>query len=377
MVKVDAVPRPLSAPLRYALAAGVFALLLGLSRAIRPLFGFSVDITSLIILAMIGSAWYLGRGPGLLVAALLEITLQYYAGWPKDPARFAIIAFNRILLFGSIVWFASARRAAEIRLKDQQKALEDALAGERRARGDAERANRLKDDFLATVSHELRTPLNAMLGWAAMLNRHNVDSHTLRQAADAIERSARAQSQIVADILDTSRIVTGQLRLEQQPLDVGAVVREAVETLSVAATAKSLALNVDLHPELVVLGDGGRIRQIAWNLVANAIKFTPNGGRVDVRAAKNGEWIELTVEDSGVGIDPAFMPRLFDRFSQADSSMTREHGGLGLGLAIVRHLVELHGGTASARSDGPDRGAAFTVRLPAAPAAKEAAALNV
>ena len=192
MNRVSAVPRSIPALLRYALAAGVFGLLIGVSRAMRPLFGFSVDITSLIILSMIASAWYLGRGPGLLVAVLLEAMLDYYAGWPKDPVRFTVIFFNRILLFGSVVWFASARRTAELRLRQQQTALEEALRGERRARADAEAANRLKDEFLATVSHELRTPLNAMLGWAAMLNRHNVDASTVRQAADAIERSARA-----------------------------------------------------------------------------------------------------------------------------------------------------------------------------------------
>ena len=361
--------RPLPGPLRYLLAAAVFGLLIAVSRATRTMFGFTVDTTSLIILAMIGSAWYLGRGPGLLIAALLEMMLDYYAGWPKDPVRFVVIAFNRIVLFGSVVWFASARRAAEVRLREQQAALEEALAGERRARAQAESANRLKDEFLATVSHELRTPLNAMLGWAAMLNRHSVDARTVQKAADAIERSARAQSQIVGDILDTSRIVTGQLRLDHDPLDLAVVIGEAIDTVHVAATAKNLSVQVALDPGLMVLGDGGRLRQIMWNLLVNAIKFTPPGGRVEVRGVKRGDWIELVVQDSGLGIDAAFMPRIFDRFSQADSSMTREHGGLGLGLAIVRHLVELHGGTVAAESEGRDRGAAFIVRLPMAPSA--------
>jgi signal transduction histidine kinase len=361
-------PRPLPGPLRYALAAAVFGLLIAVSRSTRALFGFTVDTTSLIILAMIGSAWYLGRGPGLLVAALLEIMLDYYAGWPpKDPVRFTMIVFNRILLFGSVVWFASARRAAELRLREQQAALEEALDGERRARAQAEAANRMKDEFLATVSHELRTPLNSMLGWAAMLNRHSVDAPTLQKAADAIERGARAQSQIVDDILDTSRMVAGQLRLEHQPIDAGAVIAEAIETVRVAATAKSLSLHVALDPDLMVLGDRGRLSQITWNLLANAIKFTPMAGMVEVRGSRRGDWIEIAVQDSGIGIDASFMPRLFDRFSQADSSTTREHGGLGLGLAIVRHLVELHGGTVAAESEGRDRGATFVVRLPVAP----------
>jgi signal transduction histidine kinase len=373
---VTPVPRrSLHPALRYLLAAAAFGALVGLSRLSRPVLGFSVDTTSLIILSMIGSAWYLGRGPGLLVAAMLEAMLDYYAGWPKDPVRFGVIAFNRVVLFGSLVWFASARRAAEGQLREQQRALAEALERERRARTDAEAANRMKDDFLATVSHELRTPLNAMLGWASILNRHDVDAQTFKQAADAIQRSAHAQAQIVGDILDTSRIVTGQLRLEHEPCDLGAVVSEAVETVRVAAAAKNLSLDVARDPELIVLGDGGRLRQIAWNLLANAIKFTPAGGSVRVRTARSGEWVELVVEDSGEGIDPAFLPRLFDRFSQADSSMTREHGGLGLGLAIVRHLVELHGGTVTAHSAGRGAGSRFVVRLRAQPV-QDAAAIG-
>jgi signal transduction histidine kinase len=357
--------RVLPAVLRYVVAAGVFALLVGISRGARAAFGFSVDTTSLIIIAMIGSAWYLGRGPGLLVAILFEGMLDYYAGWPKDPVRFGVIAFNRIVLFGSVVWFASTRRQAERALKGQQDALAQALDGERAARQEAENANRLKDDFLATVSHELRTPLNVMLGWAAMLNRHNVDIKTVRKAADAIERSARTQSQIVGDILDTSRIVTGQLRLDQELIEMSAIVADTVETLRVAATAKSLALNIEPSPGLV-LGDAVRLRQISWNILVNAIKFTPPGGTVNVRVQQNGDWVEFVVADTGEGIDPAFVPRLFERFAQADASMTREHGGLGLGLAIVRHLVDLHGGTVEATSPGRQLGATFTVRLPAA-----------
>ena len=348
---------------RYLLAAGVFVLLVGIGRGARAVFGFGVDTTSLIILAMIGSAWYLGRGPGLLVALLFEGMLDYYAGWPKDPVRFAVIGFNRIVLFGSVVWFASARREAERTLKAQQAALAQALDGESKARLEAENANRLKDEFLATVSHELRTPLNVILGWAAMLNRHNVDQQTIRRATDAIERSARTQSQIVGDILDTSRIVTGQLRLDRDLLEMSAIVSDTVDTLGVAATAKSLRVHVDLQPALV-LGDLVRLRQIIWNILVNAIKFTPPGGTIDVVVRQSGEWAEFEVRDTGEGIDAAFVPRLFERFAQADASMTREHGGLGLGLAIVRHLVELHGGTVGAHSDGPGRGATFTVRLP-------------
>ena len=348
---------------RYVIAAALFAGLVGISRGLRAAFGFSFDTTSLIILAMIGSAWYLGRGPGLLIALLFEAMLDYYAGWPKDPVRFGVIAFNRIVLFGSLVWFASSRRVAERALKEQQAALARALEGESKARLEAENANRLKDDFLATVSHELRTPLNVMLGWAAMLNRHTVDQQTMRRAADAIERSARTQSQIVGDILDTSRIVTGQLRLDQELLELSAIVADTVDTLRVAATAKSVNVNVDLSPT-TVLGDEVRLRQVAWNILVNAVKFTPPGGTIDVVVRQGDEHAEFVVRDTGEGIDASFMPRLFERFAQADASMTREHGGLGLGLAIVRHLVQLHGGSVEGRSDGPGRGATFTVRLP-------------
>jgi len=359
------VRRPLPGLLRYALAAAVFALLIGVSRASRSVLGFSLDTTSLIILSMIGSAWYLGRGPGLLVAALFEIMLEYYAGWPKDPVRYAVIAFNRMLLFGSLVWFASARRAAERTLRQQHAALEAALAGARQARTEAESANRLKDEFLATVSHELRTPLNTMLGWAAMLNRHEVDQSTLQQASLAIERSARAQTQIVEDLLDTSRLMTRHLRLEQQPVDLSLVVADAIETVRGAASANDVALDASLQPDAIVTGDAGRLRQIVWNLLGNAIKFSPAGGVVTVVVQRNAGTIELTVRDGGVGIDPAFMPHVFARFRQEDASMTREHGGLGLGLSIVQQLVDLHGGTVTAQSEGRGRGAAFVVRLPA------------
>ena len=322
---------------------------------------------------MIGSAWYLGRGPGLLVALLFEGMLDYYAGWPKDPVRFAVIGFNRIVLFGSVVWFASSRREAERALKAQQAALAHALEGESKARLEAENANRLKDDFLATVSHELRTPLNVMLGWAAMLNRHNVDQPTIRRAADAIERSARTQSQIVGDILDTSRIVTGQLRLDQEVLEMSAIVADTVETLGVATTAKNLAVNVDLQPALVL---GDVVTDTADRLEHSGERDQVHAARrkIDVIVRQSGDRVEFVVRDTGEGIDAAFVPRLFERFAQADASMTREHGGLGLGLAIVRHLVELHGGAVEGHSDGPGRGATFTVRLPVRVAASRVSA---
>jgi signal transduction histidine kinase len=351
---------------RYALAAAVFAALVGLSRVSRALTGYSFESTTLIILWMIASAWYLGRGPGLLVAVMFEALLDYYSAGPRNTFRFWMIVGNRVLLFGSVVLFASARRTAERRLTDQASELEATLARERSAREEAERANRLKDQFLATVSHELRTPLNAVLGWATLLTRKDADIETARRAATAIERGARAQAQLVEDILDTSRIVSGGLRLERRVVPLAGPVNDAVATMQVAATAKQIVVDTVIDAKVHVLGDANRLRQIAYNLLSNAIKFTPEGGRIAISVRQTGEAAELQVRDTGVGIDPAFFPYLFERFRQGDASMTREHGGLGLGLAIASHLVELHGGTIGAESAGRGEGACFTVRLPLA-----------
>jgi signal transduction histidine kinase len=350
--------------LRYGLAAAIYWLLIGLSTGLRRYWGISFDTTTLIILTMIASAWYLGRGPGLLVALLFEATLDYYAGFPRVAPRFYVIMFNRIVLFGSVVMFASARRHAEDKLRQTGEQLKETLEREQASRAAAESASRLKDDFLATVSHELRTPLNAILGWAATLNRHAVDEETTRQAVQVIERNANAQARLVDDILDFSLIQKGRLRIQPQPVALAAVVREAIETVRLSAAAKAIVIESALD-DATVPGDPDRLRQIIWNLLSNAVKFTPVGGRIQVRLAA-GTGVELQVEDSGAGIDHEFLPYVFDQFRQGDQSMTRAHGGLGLGLAIVRHLVELHGGTISAHSAGVGKGAAFTVKLPVA-----------
>jgi two-component system CheB/CheR fusion protein len=265
-----------------------------------------------------------------------------------------------------VVVFASARRAAEVRLRRHRASLQQTLAGEREARREAERANRVKDDFLAMVSHELRTPLNVILGWAAMISRHDVGGAITRQAAAAIERSAAAQAQLIEDILDASRIATGGLRLNPRVVALAPIVRDAVETMRLAADTKGLTLDTSLDERVEVNGDPNRLRQIAWNLISNAIKFTPPGGRIDVRLEASDAHAQLQVHDTGIGIPAAFLPHVFEQFRQADATMTREQGGLGLGLAIVRHLVELHGGTVSAESDGEGRGSTFAVRLPLA-----------
>ena len=238
------------------------------------------------------------------------------------------------------------------------------LESERAARRDAESANRAKDEFLATLSHELRTPLNAIVGWAHLLKTGQLDEGQRTRAIDVIDRNAKAQSQIVGDVLDVSRIVMGKLRLEVRPVDLGTVIEEALDTLRPAAAAKAIRLEATLSGSARVSGDPDRLQQIVWNLVSNAIKFTPSGGRIRVDLRRAAGHVDVVVEDTGAGIRSEFLPHVFERFRQSDSSSTRTHGGLGLGLALVRHLVELHGGTVAAHSRGEGRGATFTVRLP-------------
>ncbi|MFN7916574.1 MAG: ATP-binding protein [Vicinamibacterales bacterium] len=227
------------------------------------------------------------------------------------------------------------------------------------------RANRLKDDFLATLSHELRTPINAILGWAQILTMADFSEERLARGIDTITRNARLQARMVEDLLDISRIVTGSVRLDLQAVELGAVIDQALDGIRPAAEAKRLAVYADIDRDAGVTADPTRLQQVLWNLLSNAVKFTPPGGQVSLTARREGGDVRITVADSGVGIAPAFLPHVFERFRQADSSPTREHGGLGLGLAIVRHIIELHGGTVDARSDGPGHGAEFTVRLPA------------
>ncbi|MGE5362304.1 MAG: ATP-binding protein [Bacteroidales bacterium] len=227
-------------------------------------------------------------------------------------------------------------------------------------------ANRLKDDFLAVLSHELRTPLNAIVGWTHLLLTQALDAEATRRALETIARNGRAQQSLVDDILDVSRFITGKFRLTVAPVDIRHIVQLAVETARITADAKGVTLEADIpDAPLVVQGDADRLQQVTWNLLSNALKFTPKGGRVRVRVGQDERGALVAVEDNGAGIEPAFLPHVFDRFRQADSSNTREHGGLGLGLAIVKHLVELHGGTVKAESAGNNRGATFVISLPA------------
>ncbi|MFO0607033.1 MAG: response regulator [Polyangiales bacterium] len=228
-------------------------------------------------------------------------------------------------------------------------------------------AGRVKDEFLATVSHELRTPMTAILGWARVLPQQLHDAVRLRHGLEVIERNARLQARLIDDVLDVSRITAGKLRLEYDRVDLAAVVRAALDAVAQAAAAKGVELTVDLDPDLGSLqGDPARIQQVVWNLAWNAVKFTPAGGSVAVAAWRDDEAARVRVTDTGQGIDPGFLPHVFDRFRQADGSATRRHGGMGLGLAIARHLAELHGGTILAESEGEGRGATFTLVLPTA-----------
>jgi signal transduction histidine kinase/ActR/RegA family two-component response regulator len=249
--------------------------------------------------------------------------------------------------------------------KKIEEELERLLRQEKAARADAEAANRMKDEFLATISHELRTPLTSILGWARMLTGGGLSAPQARHALDVIAQSAQSQNRLIEDILDTSRIITGRLKLDAQPVAVENIFRAAVDVIRPSAEAKGIVLNEVIEtPDGVILGDANRLQQAVWNLLSNAVKFTREGGNIEARLGRAEGQIEITVSDTGIGIEPKFLPHVFDRFRQADASSTREYGGLGIGLAIVRHIIEMHGGSVSASSPGKGQGAAFNIRLP-------------
>jgi signal transduction histidine kinase/ActR/RegA family two-component response regulator len=255
----------------------------------------------------------------------------------------------------------TARKAAEA---ERERLLES----ERRARAEAERASSLKDEFLATLSHELRTPLNAVLGWSQLIGRGMVTGDAVREGIRVIERNARLQAQLIEDLLDMSRIISGKLRLDVQQVNLAEVVEAACATVQPAADAKGVRLRKVLDPLAgPVSGDPGRLQQVVWNLLSNAVKFTPRGGSIEVLLERVSSHLEISVHDTGEGIKPDFLPHVFDRFRQADASPSRKHGGLGIGLSLVKQLVEMHGGTARAKSAGEGQGATFIVSLPLAP----------
>jgi signal transduction histidine kinase/ActR/RegA family two-component response regulator len=252
--------------------------------------------------------------------------------------------------------------ASEIQASTAQ--LEE-LIDERARRVEAERIGRMKDEFFANLSHEIRTPLNAILGWSQLLKPATMTQAELTEGLEVIERNARVQAQLIDDLLDMSRIISGKLRLDAQRVEMPSVIEAAVEAVRLAADAKGVRLEVVIDPIAgPVTGDPNRVQQIVWNLVSNAIKFTPRGGKVQVTLERVNSHVELSVSDSGQGIDPEFLPYVFERFSQADASATKRHTGLGLGLAIVKNLTELHGGSVRAKSAGPGMGSTFIIALP-------------
>jgi PAS domain S-box-containing protein len=265
----------------------------------------------------------------------------------------------------TIIEDVTERVGREAELQAQIEARTRLLASEKLARSEAERANRLKDEFLATISHELRNPLNAIMGWAHMLRLGKLNEANLERAVETIYRNAKSQSQLVSDLLDVSRIISGKLRLYVRTVDLVYIVNAAIDSIRPAAEAKGIRLQTIVDPSAgPISGDADRLQQIVWNLLTNAVKFTPKGGKIQVKVQRIDSHVEVVVSDSGIGISKEFLPYVFDRFRQADASTTRIHGGLGLGLSIVRQLVDLHGGSVAVESEGEGKGASFIITLP-------------
>jgi signal transduction histidine kinase/CheY-like chemotaxis protein len=309
----------------------------------------------LLSIAVLGSAWFAGTGSALSVTVLGAVLGSAVAGGRGVPAvetHLALFVGQGLLLTALVSELRRARRTAE-----REARLAEA------AHLESEAAGRMKDEFLGTLSHELRTPLNAVLGWLHLIRTGKLDRDTQQRGLESIERNVRLQAQLTGDLLDVSKALTGRLSLDVRPVSLKTVLAEAVSQVSSAATAKDVTVDVETGPgPLVVRGDADRLRQVVWHLLANAIKFTPRGGSVDVVLESNDQAC-ITVCDTGPGIDPEFLPRLFDRFTQADSSPTRAAGGLGVGLSLVRELVERHGGEILVKNSEKG-GAVFTVRLP-------------
>ena len=294
-----------------------------------------------------GEARFVGRSGGADEGASWWDVVVARVAWPRSDSTLV----------------ATARDITDQRRAEAERAA--LLALERTARSEAERAARAKDEFVSTLSHELRTPLNAILGWVGVLRRDQ-SPETLRKAVEVIERNSRRQAQMIDDLLDIGRILAGQLRLDVERVALPAVIEEAVLSAQPSADAKGVRLVTSLGSTAQVRGDRVRLQQVVWNLLSNAIKFTPRGGRVRVTLASVDSQVQVEVSDDGIGISASLLPHVFDRFRQEDGSTTRRHGGLGLGLSIVANLVELHGGTVEAASDGKAQGSRFTIRLPAA-----------
>jgi signal transduction histidine kinase/ActR/RegA family two-component response regulator len=312
-------------------------------------------------------------GTHIMEVVTLYMPAYWFSGAVKIVTAVASVATALVLppmIPKALAMVRDAKKSEERRVELQERL--EALERERTARAEAEEASRSKDAFLATLSHELRTPMTAVLGWASMVNSGDLDEETRQLGLEAIERSARAQARLIDDLLDVSRIVTGKMSLDTQVIDVNEVIRSAVQTVQPIAEAGGVLLQASLGTvRRPLIADPARLQQVFVNLLANAIKFTPEEGHVTIASRADGDEVIVTVTDTGAGISSSFLPRIFDRFSQADESSTRAHGGLGLGLAIARSIVELHGGTVGAASQGEHLGATFTVRLPLASGSAE------
>jgi PAS domain S-box-containing protein len=292
--------------------------------------------------------------------------MEYRFRMKDGTERLGLLSAERIEIGGEPCGLTVIQDITEQKQAEAER--DQVLEREKALRAKAEEASRLKDEFLATVSHELRTPLTAILGWAHLLRTGKFEDKESLKALETIERNARSQAQLIDDLLDVSRIITGKLRLDIRAVDPNFFIESAIEAVRPAAEAKGIRVQKIMDTGVVsVSGDPVRLQQVVWNLLSNAIKFTPKGGRVQVRLERVNSHIEIVVSDTGVGITPEFLPHVFDRFRQADQQTTRQHGGMGLGLAIVHHLVELHGGNVRAESEGEGKGATFTVLLPVAP----------
>ncbi|HEU4941179.1 MAG TPA: ATP-binding protein, partial [Candidatus Eisenbacteria bacterium] len=286
-----------------------------------------------------------------------------------------LLTVSFMVVFSALIWWnaalisrvAAGRDRAEDAERELSARLRTALEGERAAREAAEHANRMKDEFLATLSHELRTPLNAILGWATLLAEESLSEEDVKRGLATIQRNARLQARLIEDLLDMSRIVSGQIRLEVRAVDLCHLVDMTVSAALPSADAKGIALSRELEQDAcMVNGDPERVHQILWNLISNAVKFTPRGGHASVTLRRVGDVAEVTVTDNGIGFSPEFLPHIFEQFHQEDASFTRRHGGLGLGLSIAQRLAHLHGGRIEAASPGEGKGATFTLYLPLA-----------
>ncbi len=346
---------PALRPYGIALLAAVLALLLTLL-VDNPL---TAPNTLLIFLGgVMCSSWYGGFGPGVLATTLTSAAAGYFYLPPPfslridDPTEIV-----RLAEYVAVCLLISALN--ELRLRGQKRA--------EAAKAEMESAIRVKEAFLAMVSHELRTPLTAIIGWTQILRTRTADPALSAQAVATIEHNAKTEARLIEDLLDVSRLDTGQMRLESHPLDVAEVVRAAIDTVRPAIEAKGIALQTIVPSHVVfVTGDAQRLQQVFWNLLSNAVRFTPEGGRIDVQLHRIRSHARVRIRDTGRGIAPAFLPNVFERFVHGGTAETKRHDGLGLGLSIARDLVELHGGTIRVESDGLGRGAVFTVELPIA-----------